>query len=131
MNGHIYATCAGNETEGGEDGLVEVDVAPGGELVLVKKHAEARGGQVSERNGSDFLSIASASHATLFTPASYPIHTHTPLHLLSGRSINGCGDDAPTTSKIAIRHHPFYIFISTDTDTHNNNNTPLPFYPFH
>jgi len=72
INKHIYATCSGNETEGGEKGLVEVNVE-GDQLVLVKKHTNARGGQVYESpDGEWIVDIDKSNDEIVFLQANEP-----------------------------------------------------------
>ena len=68
-NKHIYATCSGNDTVGGENGLVEVN-PEGDEMVLVKKHTNARGGQVYESlDGKWIVAIDKANDEIVFLEA--------------------------------------------------------------
>lgn len=93
INKHIFATCSGNETEGGESGLVEVN-AEGDELVLVKKHMDARGSQVYESlDGKWIVDIDKPNDEVVFIQANEPGDVSSVAHVISASPDHCALDD--------------------------------------
>lgn len=93
INKHIYATCSGNTTEGGENGLVEVNVE-GDELVLVKKHKNARGGQVYESSdGMWIVGIDKDNDEVVFVQANAPGEESSVAHVVAASEDHCALDD--------------------------------------
>ncbi len=92
-NKHIFATCSGNTTEGGQNGLVEVN-PEGEELVLVKKHPEARGGQVYESlDGKWIVDIDKANDEVVFLEANAPGEISSVAHVVEASKDKCALDD--------------------------------------
>ena len=92
-NKHVYATCSGNATEGGEGGLVEIN-PEGDQLVLVKKHTNARGGQVYESSdGKWIVGIDKANDEVVFLEANEPGEVSSVAHIVSASEDHCALDD--------------------------------------
>lgn len=92
-NKHVYATCSGNATEGGEGGIVEIN-PEGDQLVLVKKHTNARGGQVYESSdGKWIVGIDKANDEVVFLEANEPGEVSSVAHIVSASEDHCALDD--------------------------------------
>ena len=129
-NGHIYATCSGNKTEGGENGLVEIN-REGDELVLVKKHELARGGQVYESSdGAWIVSIDKANDEVVFLEANQPGEASSVVHVVSASPDHCALDDQENCGgkpgKVAFHDMPdgstnFFFSFTSPNDKLGND----------
>ncbi|QDZ17894.1 hypothetical protein HOP50_01g04000 [Chloropicon primus] len=129
-NKHIYATCSGNTTVGGENGLVEVNVE-GDELVLVKKHTDARGGQVYESSdGKWIVDIDKSNDEVVFLEANEPGEVSSISHVIEASADHCALDDQSNCGgmpdKVAFYDMPdgsvnFFFSFTSPNDKKGND----------